>query len=158
MGLSEVRSALSAVIAGADPGSLVHDYERWANEQDAFSALFVPADQADGTAYIRAWLVKHLATKEEAIAQGHTILLYEFGIRFMHSLADAAGTEKTGDDLVETVRQAIRDNPSLGLAGTTVQPWGSEQVGAQLERNEYLQLGSALCHLFELRLIVQQYS
>lgn len=81
------------------------------------------------------------------------------GIRFLHSVKDAAASEKAAAAIVQAVTGAFHANPTLNRPGVTVEPQagpGAGQLTPTLERNEYLQLATVLCHFFELRLIVQE--
>lgn len=158
MNVAVIRDAIKAVIAGADPGSLVHDYERWTNDPAGFESLYIPAAQADGARYIRAWLIKWQTADRQWQTHSDAIEHHQFTLRFLHSVQDAAASEKAAATLVETVQQAFFDNPTMGLPDVTTNPIAGAnagQVGPVLERNEYLQIGQVLCHLFELRLIVE---
>ncbi|MCS6290346.1 MAG: hypothetical protein H8K10_15430 [Nitrospira sp.] len=159
MSLDTITTAIKTVIAGADPVSLVHDYERWANEPDAFKALYIPADQPDEAHYVRAWLIKWMSSAKEPLTHSDEVTLHTFALRFLHSVKDETATEKAAAAIVETVIAAFHNNPTMGLAGSTVQPQigsGAFQLTPTLDRNEYLQIGQVLCHFFELRLIVQE--
>lgn len=159
MSLDTVRNAIKEMIAVADPVSIVHDYERWTNDPNGFEALFVPPDQPDEQKYVRAWLVKWMATERDWQTHSEAVDLHQFALRFLHSMKDDAASEKAAGAIVESVQQAFHDNPTMGLAGATTQPVigaNAHQFGAQLERNEYLQLSQVLCHFLELRLVVQE--
>lgn len=159
MSLNTVTTAIKTVIAGADPVSLVHDYERWTNEPDAFQALYIPADQPDEAQYVRAWLIKWQSTVRGQLTHSDEVDLHTFALRFLHSVKDEAASEKAAAAIVQGVMDAFHNNPTMGLAGSTVQPQigsGAFQLTPMLERNEYLQIGQVLCHFFELRLIVQE--
>ncbi len=159
MSVATVKTAIKSVIAGADPVSLVHDYERWTNDPEAFQALYVPAGQPDEAAYVRAWLVKWTASERQAQTHSDVVRLHQFALRFLLSVKDAAASEHLAAAIVETVQQAFHDNPTLNLPGVTTVPAlgpNADQLGPVLERNEYLQLGTVLCHFLELRLVVQE--
>lgn len=159
MSLETVTTAIKTVIAGADPVSLVHDYERWANEPAAFQALYVPADQPDEAQYVRAWLIKWTSSVQDQLTHSDEVDLHTFALRFLHSVKDAEASEKAAAAIVQAVVAAFHHNPTMGLAGSTVQPQtgsGAFQLTPTLDRNEYLQIGQVLCHFFELRLIVQE--
>lgn len=159
MSLATITAAIQAVIAGADPVSLVQDYERWANDPAGFEALFIPAAQPDGARYVRAWLIKWTASDREWQTHSDAVDVHQFALRFLYSVKDEFASEKAAGAIVEAVQRAFHDNPTMGLAGVTTQPVigaNADQVGPKLERNEYLQLATVLCHFLELRLIVQE--
>ena len=159
MSLAEITAAIKQTIAGADPVSLVHEYERWTNDPAGFESLYIPADQADDAHYVRAWLIKWVASSREALTHSDEVHLHMFALRFLHSVKDAEASEQAAAAIVQTVTDAFHHNPTIRLAGITVQPQignGAFQMTPTLERNEYLQLATVLCHFFELRLIVQE--
>jgi hypothetical protein len=159
MSLATVTAAIKALIAGADPVSLVHDYERWTNDPAAFQALYVPADQLGDAASVRAWLIKLTGSERQAQTHSDLVELHQFALRFLFSVTDAEASEPAALEIVRQVQQAFHDDPTLTLPGVTIIPDlgpNANQRGPALERNEYLQLGTVLCHFLELRLIVQE--
>lgn len=158
MNVAMIRDAIKAVIAGADPGSLVHDYERWTNDPAGFESLYIPEGQADGDRYIRAWLIKWQTSDRQWQTHSDAVEHQQFMLRFLHSVKDDAASEKVAATIVEAVQQAFFNHPTMGLPDVTTNPIAGSnagQVGPVLERNEYLQIGQVLCHLCELRLIVE---
>lgn len=159
MSVATVKAAIKTVVAGADPVSLVHDYERWTNDPEGFQALYVPADQPDEAAYVRAWLIKLTASEQQQQTHSDAVELHSFALRFLFSVKDAESSENAALAIVKQVQKAFHDNPTLNLPGVTTIPDlgpNANQLGAVLERNEYLQLGQVLCHFLELRLIAQE--
>lgn len=159
MSLADITAAIKTTIAGADPVSLVHEYERWVNDPAGFESLYIPASQPGDAHYVRAWLIKWVASSREALTHSDEVTLHTFALRFLHSVKDAAASEQAAAAIVQAVTDAFRHNPTMGLAGSTVQPQigsGAFQLAPTLERNEYLQLATVLCHFFEVRLIVQE--
>jgi len=159
MSLDTITTAIKQTIAGADAVSLVHEYERWANDPAGFEALYIPADQPDEAHYVRAWLIKWVSSVREPLTHSDEVQLHTFALRFLHSVKDDAASEQAAAAIVQAVMAAFHHNPTMGLAGSTVQPQvgsGAFQWTPTLERNEYLQLATVLCHFCELRLIVQE--
>lgn len=159
MSLADITAAIKTTIAGADPVSLVHEYERWANDPAAFETLYIPADQPDEAHYVRAWLIKWVASSRDHLTHSDSMDVHQFALRFLHSVNDAAASEQAAAAIVQAVQAAFYHNPTMGLAGSTVQPQigsGAFQWTPTLDRHEYLQIGTVLCHFFELRLIVQE--
>lgn len=159
MSLDTITTAIKTVIAGADPVSLVHEYERWVIDPAGFESLYIPADQPDEAHYVRAWLIKWVASSRDALTHSDEVTLHTFALRFLHSVKDEAASEQAAAAIVQGVMAAFRNNPTMGLAGSTVQPQigsGAFQWTPTLDRHEYLQIGQVLCHFFELRLIVQE--
>lgn len=159
MSLAEITAAIKTTIAGADPVSLVHEYERWVNDPAGFESLYIPAEQPDEAHYVRAWLIKWTSSTRERLTHTDEMDVHQFALRFLHSVKDAAASEKAAAAIVQAVTGAFHANPTLNRPGVTVEPQagpGAGQLTPTLERNEYLQLATVLCHLFELRLIVQE--
>lgn len=159
MSLDTITTAIKAVIAGADPISLVHDYERWTNDPAGFAALYIPGEQPNEAHYVRAWLIKLTASERMHQTHSDAVDLHQFALRFLCSVNDAEASEKAALAIAAQVQQAFLNDPTLNLPGVTTTPVlgpNAFQEGAVLERNEYLQLGAVLCHFLELRLIAQE--
>jgi hypothetical protein len=147
---------LKTVIMAADPGSLVHDYDRFTSEPASLLALFRPG--AANTP-LRAWIFRPASIGEFFVTMRRAMVVYTFVLRFVHSLQDATATEKTALDVIETVRGAIRLNETLnGAALSTTPTFGPLKgvKGLQLMKIETLSLGGVFCHYAELELSAQE--
>ncbi|WP_447978082.1 hypothetical protein [Candidatus Nitrospira bockiana] len=155
MPLATIREQLKTVLQQADPGSLVHDYERWTNDPASLNALFKPG----GETHLRAWIFKPVSLREFHYTQDALLTVYEFLLRFVYSLVDSEATEKQAWTIVEAVRQAVREHPLLNTDRISTSPQEGPIAGAaglQVEKMELLTLGGVLCHYAELRLGIHE--
>lgn len=155
MSQAAIRDQIKLTIQQAAPGSLVHDYERWTNLPDALLTLFKPA----GEPHLRAWVFKPVQTVEKPWTQTARVLLHAFLFRFVYSLVDSEASEKVALAEIETVRAAFRSNSTLGGTCMTINPTVGAfkgMAGMQLEKQDHVSLGGAMCHYAELRLVAQE--
>lgn len=155
MPLTTIRTAISAVLAAAEPGSKVYAYRRWITDPEALKQEL----QSPENGPIRVWMFWVDSIAETMETYSTTSQSYVFGLRLYHSLSDAAQSEIIVTDLVQTVRAALRAALTLnGEAFTIVPTTGSMQraVGPQLDALELVTLGGVLCHEARLRLGVEE--
>ena len=82
-------------------------------------------------------------------------VLTQWRIRGFMALSDAAGTEKTFDDLIDAAADAFRADPTLGgVVFSTLNPQ-SDETGLQLVQSRPVLFAGVLCHSAELNLYTQ---
>ena len=150
MSLANIRGELKTVLEGVTGIGKVYDYLRYTKRQDSFFDLFKTSNSK-----IHAWQITRPATEEKSHNQNnsnlrrHNILI--FGI---YGLSDAAATEKTFQDLIESVCTALRTagkQPSP-LSGTALR-MGPPQVNTV----DYRRFGKVLSHGCDIKLCVDEY-
>lgn len=158
MSLAEIRAQIKQTFQIADPGSLVHDYERFPDptRPDQLKALFQPA--TDGP--FRAWVFRPTSRQSFVLSRDSVLVVRMFVVRLIHSVKDADASEKSlWDDVIEPVSRAFVANAAVG--GFNWSPVITEGplaglIGLQIDRVDYLMFGSAFCHYGEGRLAVQE--
>ena len=151
-----IRSAIVAVIRSADPTSLVHDYERWTNTPEEYTALFQPVAPKHGP--IQAWILSPTGVEEVNWSQQKRAQILTWALRFVRSVQDQDASEKAGFEIVQAVQAAFRFNPTLNQAVWSTRPLAGRATGQQhlvVDRWSLVQLGPVLCHLAECRLATQ---
>lgn len=150
MSEATVRGYLKDVLDGVADIGIVHDYERWANNQTAFLDLFKTIIGLNNV--IRGWTISCAAASQEWLnepefdGQGQIIRTYRYVIRGFLGLDDAAESEKTAWALAETIMQTL-DSDAV-LHGES-QVW-TVTPPAQLTLFEPRLFGGVLCHYIEI--------
>lgn len=149
--VDQIRAAIKAKIESVANRGVVHDYERYAKEAAKFATLY--KDAASGR--ILGWHVRRVTTREVLVDTDRWSIFHGWRIRGYMSLEDADGTEKLFDAKVEEIRDAFRDDDSLGgLIFSCVNPQNNE-AGLQLLDHGPVLLAGVLCHKAELALTTQ---
>lgn len=145
MSLANIRTQLKTILEGVSGIGVVHDYERWANDWATFISFFKPAAQS----VINGWQITRRSTREEEHAATQTYRFHTMVIHGFYSLDDSAASEKTFQDLIETICTTIRQNATLNGAAYHALP---PQV-AVVEQRKF---GDVLCHYGEINVLVEE--
>lgn len=148
MSLANIIDAVKAILAAVPGvGPNVHAYERWADDDARFRALFT--DQSSEPARLLGWTITREATA--AIDRGprntedhHTIV-----VRAYLGLQDEARSERTFQELIESVRAAFLADRRLGGLALHSRPLAARTV-------EHKNFAGVLCHYAELVLVVEE--
>jgi len=142
---AEIRAAIKSVLESVPEVGAVYDYLRWTSDPSTFEALFAARGQ------VKFWTISRSSVEDaqrytEQVDEVHTVVL-----RGYLSLDDAAASEKAFQDLVDSVRAALRENYTL--SGTA---WNS---GPEIHTTiEHRQFGEVLCHYCEITFAVRERS
>lgn len=110
--LAPVRTAIKNKIAGVANMGVVQDYERYTKEASKLLTLYQSAAQGGNRIY--GWFVSRRATRELYQDIGRWIALVDWSLTAYMGLDDGDATEKLFDVQIELVRDAFRDDDSLG--------------------------------------------
>lgn len=156
MSLADIRADILDVIEDLPDIGVVYDYERYTNDWARFVDLF--SDTIDGIKQIRGWMIGYSGTPESEQAQfddGTSPVLRQsrWVIRGYLGLDDSRETEKTFQDLVEDVLDAL-DDDHTDLHDPAdyfhVTPATAPIVEARV-------FGSVLCHYCEIVLTITEF-
>jgi|CXWL01.1.fsa_nt_gi hypothetical protein len=153
-----LRDAIKAVIQGADPLSLVHDYERWTNEPQTYVALFQRADLPKSP--LRGWVFGPESYQELPGTHQSFIALTVWKVRFVYALQDANASEKAAWEIVRAVQALVRSQPTLNGACWSTRPTvgpDKGRPGLSISSFTKVQLGPVLCHFADCRLVTQSW-
>lgn len=150
MSLNTIIDAVKEILAAVPGvGPNVHAYERWAEDDARFRALFLDASPPSGPPRLLGWTITREATV--AVDRGpqnaedhHTIV-----IRAYLGLQDQASSERTFQALLESVRAAFLSNRRLNGAALHSRPMAARTV-------EHKNFAGVLCHYAELVLAVEE--
>lgn len=138
--LTTIRQGILDILTAADPSAFVQDYEAWSIDDDPESILMFFQTRVQD--YERAWVFKPVAITEATRTRGCNQVSYVFAFRMVDDIVERRTTAETWE-VIATVRQAFRDNPTLNGScfSTKVQIGGGEaDSGLQVEKVDFFQL------------------
>lgn len=144
MSLSAIRTEIKTILNSVTDIGVVHDYERWSKDWNTILSLFQPS----GKAYIRGWMITRRATSEQVITQGPggtNQRDHSFVIKGVFGLKDDTASEKTFQDLLESICTALRGNPTLNGSALGCEP-------PQVLSVDIRMFSQVLCHYAEIEL------
>jgi hypothetical protein len=98
---------------------------------------------------LHSWTITRTRTTAEYRTNTQTERRHTFVLRGYYALEDAAASEKTFQDLVESIEATFRGNDTLNDSAELVGP-------LQVERVEPVLFAGVLCHFAELSLWAQE--
>ncbi|MGO1078336.1 hypothetical protein [Inquilinus sp. CA228] len=153
--LDPIRAAIVALAQTVPDVGIVHDRERYASNPEKLRALYVPA----GSTTIKGWYVRRVSTQETSGAIGRWEIIHRWRLRGFRGFVDDAGSEKAFDDVIEAMRDAFRDDETLGgtVITTVVGAGDSAIAGLQVDEAGSVMFANALCHAATLTLYTRHY-
>ena len=145
MSLALIRTEYKTILEGIANIGKVHDYERWSVEWKKFLDQFKSADNK-----IKGWTITRESSPEEFKPGPGYDRSYNMVIRGYMGLDDTNASEKTFQDLIETVCNTLR--PKTTLNGKILQV----EKPLQVTTVEIREFGGVLCHYCELRQLAQE--
>jgi len=145
MSLSSIRVALKTLVEGVSGMGIVHDYERHAKDWATYLSFY----KKPGTSVINGWQIIRRSTREEEHAATQTYRFHTFVINGFYSLDDSVASEKTFQDLIESICTVVRQDADLGGAVFHVTP----PTVVVVEQRTF---GDVLCHYCELNLQIEE--
>jgi hypothetical protein len=151
--VDDIRAAIVARVATVPDIGIVHDYQRYAMQMSGFEQLYIT--EIDGERELRGWHVTLTATEETSSSRGRYEIVHIWSLRGYRALNDESGSEKLFDAQVEELRDAFRDDETLGgVVDSTVLPQGA---GLQLAEKVPVMFAGVLCHMARLVLRTRHY-
>lgn len=143
MSLSIIRTKIKTKLEAISTVKSVYDFRRYCNDWATYQDLFVKDDR------VNTWEIERVSFS--AVGHGGSgdveDKTHNFIIRGFYSVLDSLATEKTFQDIVESIVSDFINDPTLG--GTAKQVHypitGELRIG---------KLGSVLCHIAELHFSV----
>lgn len=135
-----IRAAIVAKLAAVPGIGRVHAYERYSATDKAFRNLYV----TDGV--LLGWHVRRVACKEDA-AFNQVTTVWE--LRGVAAIVDAQASELAFDALIDAIRDAWRDDPTLG--GAVLYPRSEDAVVPELADAGPVLFAGVLCHSARLK-------
>ena len=147
---SDIRDAIVTRIQTVANVGTVHNRLRWSSNVSDYLDTFTSS--IGGQVQTRAWMVTWEGIPEawaDPSAFGRIGERYVFTVMGIESFKDSAATEGTLYDLVELVKEALRNRKDFGLANVV-----DYSVRVTVPTLEVRQFGSVLCHVAELKVEV----
>lgn len=149
--LQDLRAAIVAKLAGIAGIGVVHDRERYAVGMDKLKLMYVPA----GEQQLRGWFVRRLGIVETSAAANRRVQAVTWRIQGVMALDDEASSEIAFDNLIETIGDTFRDDPTLGGLVLTPKP-EDDDAGVQVVDSGPVMFASVLCHAARLAITTRQ--
>jgi len=144
MSLSLIRTEIKTILSGVTGvGSKIHDYVRYAKTWEEYLSFF----KSNGL--IKGWEITRDSTPEIKFTLNSNLRTHTMMIHGYYSVDDSAATEKTFQDIIEAIAAVFKANPTLNGKAFSSDPLQVDSVGLAM-------FGSVLCHVCELRLLVQE--
>lgn len=148
-----IRDALRDLIATVPEVGQVFNRERYFREEKKFQDLYT-FTPAGGSKQVRGWYVRRRSTLERSLGIGRNLEVHTWQVRGYMSLNDELESELVFDQLIETMRAAVRADPTLGgVCEQSPIADGDNTDGLQLLDSSPVLFCGVLCHsaLLELR-------
>ena len=145
MSYTAIIDEIYDIIDDANVGNNIYKYDRLETTEIGFRNAFKEKD----TALIRAWTITRSRLTEDTEASRTNRVLSTWIIRGYYSLRKSGETETTFQGIIDTLRTAFREKPSLSGTCLTCSP-------LQLDTIESRMFGSILCHYMETRLVTEE--
>ncbi len=153
--VAEIRNAIVATINTVAGIGQVSGYERYAKQSADMLTFYRTQDDGGGADKILGWHVRRVATREISPDVGRYVVDHDWQIRGFMSLVDAEETELAFDALIEAVRDAFRDDDTLG--GVVDSMITDERAGVQVSESVPVMFAGVLCHSARLSLTTRHY-
>lgn len=147
MGEATIRTAIYNILNGVTDIGKVYDYERWAADWTTFINLFKTT--IGGVDQIRGWEIGRRSAPEKLFTMGLNLRDHVYVLRGYMGVNDSNATEKTFNNLIESIADAFRSNDRLNDAAES-----HDLIQADII--EFRVFGGVLCHYAELSLITHE--
>ena len=142
---SDMLAQIKTILESVTNIGKVYDYERFSNNWSDYRVLFKTT--IGTTDQIRAWTITRVSTDQKRhLSDGVHRQTLTFTIHGYMGLDDANSSEKTFQELVESVMDAIDAKPHLGGMAAGSDP-------SQLKFFDHRLFGDLLCHHAEITVV-----
>lgn len=152
MSLDTVRTEMKAVIETATGIGKVHDFERYTRDWRQYERLFTKEQR------VNVWQIERPSfTRFVHASKGPTNgverVIHNFTIRGFYAIFDQFESEKTFQDIIESICQAFRNKPDLNGKAEMIKISPDSPVTGSITK-EFL--GAVLCHMAEINISIQE--
>lgn len=143
MSLSAIRTKIKTKLEAISGIENVYDYKRYCNDWATYQDLFVKDEK------VNTWEIERL----NFVSTGHGASgevedkTHSFIIRGFYSLFDSLATEKTFQDLVDSITSDFITDPTLGGVANQVH----YPITGEITKGR---LGNVLCHIVEIHIVI----
>jgi hypothetical protein len=151
--LQELRAAIVAKLEAIDGIGVVQDHERYTKSMSGLKPLYVPV----GEQQLRGWFVRRLGIAETSAGANRRVQVVTWRIQGLMALddSDSIASELTFDNLIETIGDTFRADPTLGGLVLTPKP-EDDDAGVQVVDSGPVFFADVLCHGARLALTTRQ--
>ena len=144
MSLSTVRAEVKSILEGITGIGEVLDYERYAKDWSTYKSLFKEGAHVNFIQIQRPSFERIVHGSDATERVTHNFLL-----KGGYSLNDELATEKTFQDLVESICQVFRDKPDLNDVAEVVK----YPIIGRIYNGMF---GNVLCHICEIEVSIRE--
>jgi hypothetical protein len=148
MSYSDIRDKLKMVVSAVAGTGKVHDYQRLAGTDKEFIDLFTTNKVVNGWQITRRATPNNFKDSEELDGQLMESV-YDFRLEGFQGIDDAAASEKTFQDVVEAVADALARDETLQAGDYNI---GAPQI---LDVSPRI-FGHVLCHVAEIQIQIAE--
>jgi hypothetical protein len=152
MSLDTVRTELKSIILLVSGIGKVHDYERYTHDWKQYQKFFTKDDKVNVWQIERPTFTRYVHGSQGP-TNGVERVIHDFFIRGFYAINDELATEKTFQDIVEGVCQALRNKPDLNGKAEMVKISSDSPVTGRIYKDY---LGAVLCHIAEVSVSIQE--
>ena len=152
MSLEAIRNQLKTDIEAVGVIGKVHNYNRYVKEWKTYTREFTKDDKVNNWEIVRTDFTRAVHASAGAEA-GVEYINHTFTIRGFYGLSDTQASEKTFQDLVESVCTALRNDPTLSGEATTIYYTPDMPVTGRIYHDF---LGAVLCHIGEIVVMIRE--
>jgi len=156
--LEAVRAAIGAKMLAVPKIGVVHPYERYADSEKGFRALYAWRDEDAPADEIRGWFIHRRAFREFERTSSTYRVETDWLLKGYMGLQDTRATMLIMDNLVSQLQVAFREDPTLGGAVERTRAQTEVPVGLQLVESGPYMFGGWLCHGVTLALTTTHYA
>lgn len=152
--LQAVRDAIVATLETVADIGVVHGYEPLAKSMQDLRAYY----QSRGLQQLRGWYVRRISTQEVGEIFERGVEYATWRIQGYVAVSDAGASEIETQELVESIRQAFREDRDLGGAvASQSAPSRGGEIGIQVREISTVMFCDVLCHAIRLELGTERF-
>ncbi len=144
MSLALIRTQIKTILEAISGVENVYDYQRYCADLATYNTLFVKDSK------VNTWEIERKSFESTGRGAPNAVedVNHVFNIRGFYSFFDERATEKTFQDLVETIRASFISDPTIG---------GKANIMHVPIIGEFsmVMLGAVLCHVVNIEITIE---
>ncbi len=154
LSIQPVREAIVAKLKTVSGIGVVNAFEPLAASMDALKRYYLPPASKS----LKGWFVRRVSTQEVGEIYERGVEFTTWRIQGYLSVADEGASEIAAQDLVESIRQAFREDYDLGgVVASQSAPSSRGEIHLQLRELSTVMFCDVLCHSIRLELSTERY-
>jgi len=152
MSLEAIRNQLKTDIEAVSGIGKVHNYNRYIKDWKSYQREFTKNDKVNTWEIVRTDFNRSVHASSGS-QSGEERINHTFTIRGFYGLSDDLESEKTFQDLVESVCTALRNDPTLSGEAECIYYTPERPVTGRIYHDF---LGEVLCHICEITVMIRE--